>query len=37
MKIENKEQAIFGLHSNFEHDPSMYVRTGAKNVVRATM
>ena len=28
MKIENKEQAILGLHANFEHDQS----TGAKNV-----
>ena len=30
MKIENKEQTILGLHANFEHDPSMYVLTGAK-------
>ena len=37
MKIENKEQTILGLHANFEHDPSMYVRTGAKNVARATI
>ena len=24
MKIENKEQTLLGLHTNFEHDPSMY-------------
>ena len=30
MKIENKEQTILELHANFEHNPSMYVLTGAK-------
>ena len=32
MKIENKEQAILGLHANFEHDRSLHARSGAKNV-----
>ena len=36
MKIENKEQTILGLYANFDHDPSMHVHTGAKNVASAT-
>ena len=32
MKIDNKEQTILGLLANFEHDRSMYARTGAKKV-----
>ena len=32
MKIENKDQTILGLHANFDHDPSMYVPTGANKM-----
>ena len=30
MKIEKKERTISGIHANFEHDPSMHMRTGVK-------
>ena len=32
MKKENGTQPILGLHANFEHDQSVHVRTGAKNM-----
>ena len=32
MKIEQKEQAIWGLYANFELGQSLHVRTGAKYV-----
>ena len=37
MEIENGKQPILELHANFEHDPSMHVRIGAKNVALTTM